>query len=84
MKLNSLPAFFALGLLIAGSADASPHRVVDINQKVVAPGVFFCVEGNVGTLRGVVDTNLDKALLGKSAIALEGIDEVRNYLRTRN
>lgn len=84
MKLKSLPAIFAFSLLIAGPTAASPHRVIDVNQKVVGPGVFFCVKGAVGTLRGVVDTNLDKALLGQSAMQLEGIEEVRNYLQVRN
>jgi len=48
---------------------------------VITPGIFICIDGKVATLRGVVDNRLDKDLLGKSAANLEGVEEVRNYLR---
>ena len=70
---------FATGVMISGQAQA--HFLVDINEKVVTPGIFLCIEGKVATLRGTVDNRLDKALLERSAARLEGIEEVRNYLR---
>jgi len=63
------------------SSQAKAHFLVDINEKVVTPGVFLCIDGKVATLRGTVDNRLDKALLERSAARLEGIEEVRNYLR---
>lgn len=81
MKLlrTSLPVILAIGLMTAGTANA--HFIIDIDRKVITPGIFICIDGKVATLRGVVDNRLDKDLLGKSAANLEGVEEVRNYLR---
>jgi len=72
------PALMAISLITAGPAAA--YSIVDINTSANTAGVTFSVEGNVVTLIGHVEDNLDKVTLERNASKLAGIDKVRSFL----
>ena len=86
MKLlrKTLPAIFTAGILAAGPVAAGPasaYTVADISLAAALHDVSVVVEGNVMTLEGTVEDNIDKMLLEKVAQEVEGIQAVQNHLR---
>ena len=76
---KTFAAALALGLVAAGPAAA--YDLSDINNGVDSATVNFSAENGVATLTGSVEHLIEKNLLEDAASKLEGIEEVRNFVR---
>ena len=80
-----LPAISVDGSLMTMTAgNASDYEISDINQSDHAPRVMMSVSNGVATLTGWVDDTSDKTSLEQATQSLNGIEQVKSYLKTIN
>jgi len=86
MKFSNIALAAAFALTLSGPAAAisSADIAADLSSTITAGNVHVTVDGNEATLFGWVEDSHSKQAAAQAALAIDGIDSVRNRIFTSN